>query len=267
MTDLERAYGELAHEADGVVLPPPERLRDRGNRRSRLRLATGVLAVAMVVGAGTAGVGWVLRADPSGPDPRIGSSRTPTAAATPSADLPDSAFLRPADLRSGVERVPSVDRQAIHSLCGARFPSDLSVDKRRTVQQTWRPPSVPIDTPTINTTIIQTVTLYRSDGAARYLDEIRAAVGACPRQQADGFEYRYRLVTGPTLGDESILIEWELRLRSPQPANDYGYIPVVRVGNAITVLSDTTFEGIGWAPRATMQRFAELAAGYLRTVR
>jgi len=299
MTDLERTYAELAREADGVILPPPTHLRHRGDRRTRVRLVTGMFAVALVVGVGTLGVGWALRAGPSGPGVVPGSTNTsftvsstaqstapstaPSTGGLPStppmssastasvlpAAIPTSAFLQKADLRSRGEAMTQTP-PVLPPLCGARHATDSLIDKRRTMAPDYREPGVAMEG-TPNGFIAQTITRYRSDGATRYLDEVRAAVEACPTQQIEGHTYRQRLVSGASFGDESIIIEIRFPAMSYVDSKPLGFdrvqfVPVIRVDDLVTVLHDYAWEGDSRAPRSTMERFASRAETRLEAV-
>ena len=61
----------------------------------------------------------------------------------------------------------------------AKFPSEGQVGVRASVRMFYRgPQSEPTSVP--DDTVYNTVTVYRGDGAEKYLDELRSAVEACP---------------------------------------------------------------------------------------
>lgn len=246
MSDLERTYADLARQADGVRLPDPGDLRGRADRRARIRLAAGVLAVALVAGIGTAGVGWALRSASSGPDqipgdvptrsvttptpatatppttdptpgrePTPATDRppstppgTPTGGAVGPASIPDSAFLQRSDSNGDAEPKPSGPGSMLPDLCGAQFPSDRSIVARKHIYLNyWRQPNT--EGYVASGTFDETVTSYRGDGAEQFMDQLRAAVASCPThpEKHGHGTVTTRIRPGPGHGDESVVVE------------------------------------------------------------
>ena len=82
------------------------------------------------------------------------------------------------------------------------------------------------------------------------MQQIRAAVQACPHDRRDGSVVDYRLLTAPSLGHEAMLIQetW-----NPQPGTAWtmpvtSLATVVRVGDVVTVLLFVGWEGLNVDP-------------------
>jgi hypothetical protein len=86
------------------------------------------------------------------------------------------------------------------------------------------------DRPTV---ILNDVATYRSDGAHRYLKEVRRGVRAC------GGEWTV-LATG-VAGDESLLLRRREYIDYAQKNKDT-YVVVARTGRALVVVADTGWE-------------------------
>jgi hypothetical protein len=274
MSELDQAYRTLAQEADSVGLAAPGALRARADRRTRLRVTAVAVAAAVAVGSALAGTQWVLRADGTAPlPPATTQSPTPppTSAAPTSAppssppattppvtrtpttpparntptSIPNSAFLQDADV-VGDEPVADVGSENIlPDLCGATFASDRDVDLRRSRHITyWKSTTPEGNTP--DGTFIQTIGVYEPDGASRFLAELRDAVADCPTDGDD----RYRVVSAPKRGDESLMFEKRYPTKDvegrPTGGDDVRLVSVVRIGDVVTILYETGWED-GWS--------------------
>jgi hypothetical protein len=286
MNDLERAYAAIAQEADAVRLTTAEVVRARADRRAGVRVATACIVIAVVVGGVTVGSRWVFKA--SGSPTQVGTSPTPsvtsssptgTASASPSpagtgsptqtrpalTSIPDRAFLQLADTNGDQApyAVPADD--ILPSLCGAKYASDASIQARRTMHITYwktRRPTV------ADGTFDETITTYQSDGATRFLAQLRAAVTACPTQTRNNTTYKHRLLSGSRYGDDSMLFEMRYPTRdvdgNPVGGDDVRLISVVRIGAVVMVLYERGWEA-GWsADRVVVDTFTNTALSRLR---
>ena len=104
------------------------------------------------------------------------------------------------------------------------------------------PSSIPDDT------VYNTVTVYRADGAADFMTELRAAVRKCPTGKLGDLEVRYRSLGPIGRGDASLLIERSHAARDgegellPDGSRTNTYIAAVRVGDAVTMLEFRGYE-------------------------
>ncbi|BCB91278.1 hypothetical protein [Phytohabitans suffuscus] len=273
MSELDQAYRALSHEADTVRLAAPEALRSRGDRRARLKVAAVAVAAAVAVGGAVMGTGWVLRADGTSPaplPPAATPSDTPapptsappaTAPPTPQGStsappstpprnaapksIPNSAFLQMSDTNGREPVVDTPGEDQLPPLCDATFASDRDVDLERSRRATyWKAPGREGYVP--DGTFRQTIRVYGAGAASRFLGEVRAAVADCP---ADGND-RYRPVSAPRRGDESLMFELRYPTRSvegdPTGGDDVRLVSVVRIGDVVTILYETGWED-GWS--------------------
>jgi len=292
MSELDRAYHALAHEADTVRLAAPDTLRARADRRTRLRVTAVAVAAAIAVGSALVGTQWVFRADGAAPLPP-GSTATatpppPTSVAATSAppsstpattppatsadptgraapkSIPNSAFLQVADTNGQEPVVDAESEDVLPALCEARFASDDDADLRRTRRVTyWKASGREGYVP--DGTFRQTVTVYQPDGASRFLDEVRGAVEACPE---DG-DRQYRMLSAPEHGDESLTFEMRYPTVDVEGkatgGSDVRIVSVVRIGDIVTVLYETGWED-GWsAEPAVVNAFTGKAVTRLRS--
>jgi len=289
MTDFERMYASLSREVETVMLDTPDALRGRADRRSRIRVAATLAAIAALVGGVAFGGQWILTARGQSIQPGTGTSSnapatTPASSsesvATPAATsappkvtnvpkvIPASAFLQLADT-NGEE--PAVERQSDHmlpQLCGARYPSDSLIQARKTMHITyWASKSPPGTVP--DGTFDETITTYKGDGADQVMRQLRDAVTACPTQQRNGITYRNRILSGTARGDESILIEQRYPTRdvngNPTGGDDVRLVSVVRTGAVVMVLYEQGWEA-GWsAEQPVVDAFTGKAFSRLRS--
>lgn len=118
---------------------------------------------------------------------------------------------------------------------------------RGTVRLLYRAPELSPDY-TPSDTILNTVTVYRADGAEEFLDELGAAVRSCPEGKLGDRPATFRSLGAMDLGDESLLVE-----RSTAGYNDDGtpsgdrrrtYIAAVRVNDAVALVETRGYESV-----------------------
>jgi hypothetical protein len=276
MTDFDRAYRDLADEADTVHLAPPNDLRSRGDRRTRMRVVSVIAAAAVAVGGATGGTQWLLRAD-SGPPVTPGGTPTATLspappAATPSTpasspppaspsttgaprvsasaagrpvprSIPDSAFLQVGDTNGTVPVKDVSSEEMLPELCGATYRSDAKVQVRRTRHVTYWTAPKPEYVP--DGTFDETITAYKAGGAKDFMAQLRKAVGDCAKDGDD----RYKIVPAPKHGDDSFVFEKRYpatdAVGNPTGGDEVRLVSVVRVGDVVMVLYERGWEA-GW---------------------
>ncbi|HEU4421654.1 MAG TPA: hypothetical protein VFR67_03825 [Pilimelia sp.] len=294
MTEIERMYASLAQEVDTVMLAAPDVLRRRGDRRTRLRIAATAAAVAALVGGVAVGGQWVVKADgaplppPSSgtgtpvPSPTTSASVTPpspvptaTGATVPPAVpkpppkvIPASAFLQVGDLNGDVPPESRPSDNMLLTLCDAKYASDASIQARKTMHLTYWARRAEVGT-VPDGTFDQTITTYRSDGAQRFMQELRSAVTVCPTEPRGNVTARNRVLPDSTRGDESFLIEQRYPMRDaegkPVGGDEVRLVSVVRVGAVVMVLYEQGWEA-GWtADRQVVDTFTTKAMSRLQT--
>jgi len=293
MSELDQAYRALAQEADTVGLAAPGALRARADRRTRLRVTAVTVAAAVAVGGAIIGTQQIFRADGTGPQPippgvtpsatpsppaptaslpssappdsppaTSGSTTPPPARNTPKS-IPNSAFLQASDT-GGEQPVNTRTEDIVPSLCGASFDSDEDSSLRRSRRITyWNDASHEGQVP--DGTFRQTITVYDPDRAGRFLEEIKDAVANCPTEG----EHRYRMVTAPKRGDESLMFEDRYPTEDPDGnptgGDDVRLVSVVRVGYVVTILYETGWEA-GWSAEPdVVSSFAGKAVSRIRS--
>ncbi|BBH71303.1 hypothetical protein ACTI_79880 [Actinoplanes sp. OR16] len=283
--ELERAYAALDRDAsERALLLPAADLRARARRRTAVRTAATLVAVAVLAAGTTIGVRVAL-AGPDRPDPILPatsptpsvspspvsspspssspSSPPPPSSAPPSSAPPSSAppsspaapaipksiparaMLNKAD--GNMDTFNRLDEpRAAPSFCsGADFPSEDQAGVRASGWLLFRSPELGPEY-TAEDQIYNTVTVYRGDGASAFMDELAAAVEACPEGEVGDLPARFRDLGPLELGDESLMIE-----RSTAAYNDDGspaegrrktFVAAVRVGDAVTMLESSGYE-------------------------
>jgi len=295
MNDFQQTFTSLVRESDSVVLPPPEVVRGRADRRARLRVAVAVVGAVVAVIGTAAGAPVVLGSQrtpvpgdtpsptvehttPSTPQPDATTS--PSTATSPSAttstsaarpaptSIPDRAFLQVADINreDAIKDVPS--DEMLPPLCGARYASRSSLQARRTRNIIYQ--AAPMKQgviPVPDGVFDQTITTYRPGGGASFMTELRRAVGGCPQETINGWTQRYRLISGTSRGDDSLLIERTYPARDPEGRptgrQEVHFVAVVRIGDVVMVLYEHVWEH-GSADRAVVDRFTATAVSRLR---
>jgi hypothetical protein len=112
-----------------------------------------------------------------------------------------------------------------------------------------------------------TVTVYRGDGASAFLDDLAAAVRACPSHTVDSHKYTFKPKGSLRLGDGSLLVESSTPAyledgSSAGGGTRYTYIAAIRVGDAVTMLETNGWEAWG-SERADVETLAKAAAKHL----
>ncbi|GFJ93661.1 hypothetical protein [Phytohabitans rumicis] len=195
------------------------------------------------------------RSPATSPPPPTPSATAPTAAPstttttpprrTPPKSVPNSAFLQITDTNGDVP-VENLDGEPVlPKLCDATFDSDDAIAVRRTRLITyWAEQRQDGQVP--DGTFRQSITVYEPDQAARFLDELRAAVAGCPTQA----ERRYRLLSAPRHGDDSLVVEETYPTVDPDGkptgGRDVRLVSVVRIGDVVTMLYEKGWEA-GWS--------------------
>ncbi|MBG0562978.1 hypothetical protein [Actinoplanes aureus] len=290
--DLERAFAALSRDAERARLAPAAELRRRAGRRTAVRSAAALVAVAVLATGATAGARFALAGEdhrrPDHPADRVPApsassapSTTPVSARPPSgtprssrtlnipADVPDWAMLKYADGNTD-EFYRFEDGKPPPKPCSAAsYPSEKRVLVRATVRLLYRAPELgPEYTPSDE--VRNTVTAYRATGAEEFLDELRAAVRSCPEGKLGSAPAAFRSLGSMGLGDESLLVE-----RSTEGYNDDGtpsgnrrrtYIAAVRVNDAVTLLETYGYESVP-SDRSVVESLTRAAADRLTTWR
>ncbi|PSK64058.1 hypothetical protein B0E53_03995 [Micromonospora sp. MH33] len=299
---LNRLYRALAADTDERVLPAPDRVRRRADRRARQRAAFGGLTVAVLVAGTAAGTRLVLAAAPDadpGPPATTGSpapsptatppgpspSRTtpPPSARTPDAppktsarppdarptSIPDRAFFALASANDAGTGSVFGSGPVLPALCGAR-PGEEGIVTRRARYLAFKLADTP-EGHVLDGSYQHSITVYRDGRADDAMDELRQAVRDCPTQPGsdggEGLTSTQRLLPDAGYGDDSVL--FELR----RPTTDYEGAPAmeevvrlvraVRIGNVVTVLWERGWEGTS-SPRSQVDKDSRRAVLAIR---
>jgi len=230
--ELEHAFAALSTDAGRSRLAPASAIRRRADRRTAVRVVTGVTAIAVAVTGGTVAANAMIRrpdkplpvpADspsptqsppppttpttpPSSPPetPRSSTAKvTSTAPVTPRS-IPVRAFLQTKDLPGRrVDASTDSDLRLPH-LCGADYDQSdhLAVSSARKmvyVAKDAPPDSVP------DAIADEKIMVFRGDGAKDFMSGLRAAVRGCPAEPKK--DEKYRIIDTPRMSDESVVIE------------------------------------------------------------
>ncbi|MEV4658427.1 hypothetical protein [Micromonospora sp. NPDC049301] len=277
--ELSDLYRSLGAAADDQELTHPELVRRRADRRARVRVAGGALAVAVLLGGVAVGGRLVLSADGaaplpppadtpgpvptrSTPSPSLSSSPSAPTRSTPSGtppapttgaavprpptSIPDRAFfVLAAANQTGVES--RIEGPALPVLCAASYPSESAVVQRRGRYLAYKRSETPKGY-VPDGSYRHTITIYRTGRADDALRELRQAVRDCPEQKLPddgGRTWRQRLLGSGRYGDESVLFE----MRAPYPegrgdpgADEVRLVRLMRVGDVVTVLWEQGWE-------------------------
>jgi hypothetical protein len=84
---------------------------------------------------------------------------------------------------------------------------------------------------------------YRSDGAHRYLDQLRHALDRCGA--TSGPDGQWTVLATGVAGDESLLLRLRQHIDYGGPTIKDTFLAVIRVGDALVVLADTGWEASG----------------------
>lgn len=272
--DLERAFATLAADADHTRTTPATEIRRAADRRALHRSIAGVAVVALAVTGIAVGATFALA---DGPDhtpvtPAHTATATPSAPASPTPtpstltspplpltstsvpapppptipkSIPTSAFLRASDVLDG-DAPTRGDAPDLPSFCGHRFAGGQT-GIRAAVKILYHsrggiPDSVPAGT------VDETITVYRGNGADRFMAELRAAVKSCPQQKIGTLSWQYRSVGAAGAGDESLVIDLSTPSYSEdgEPVGDgsrqHRYLGAVRVGDTVALVDNRGWE-------------------------
>nr|BFE71013.1 hypothetical protein GCM10020092_043140 [Actinoplanes digitatis] len=144
------------------------------------------------------------------------------------------------------------------------YPSESRAGVRDTVSILYRAPGDDADH-TPSGEVFDTVTVYRGDGAADFIDEFRSAVRGCPRGERAHLTFTYRSLGSLGVGDESLLVEGSTPTRGDdgEPSADGSsyrvYFAAVRIGDSVALVENAGYESIS-ARRAVAEGFARRAA-------
>jgi hypothetical protein len=253
----------------------------------QLRVATAGVIVALVAGCGASKSptpeAASLPASPSAAAPSVTSpSASPsasdpastTAPATPAPasaapipkSIPATAFLQASDVPGKIKEKPrrlGPGDQPLPTFCGKKYGSGSAIQATQSVYFTE--PNAPAGS-TPKAAIYQDVLVYRGDGAASFLNNLRASVRRCATQKDEvGVTVKNYLRGSLDAGDDSVLIE------RTRPATDDAGEPVgggsrhhlfwaaVRVDDSVTFVSNTGWESIS-AERGDTEQLGRRAA-------
>lgn len=294
-TDLFHMYTLLAGDVADTALPSAESLRDRADRRARVRIAGVSAFVAVVVVIVVVGVSMLVSPPPTAlapatlgpptaspdvsrfiPSPDVSASVSPSTALSASAPIPadagaipDSAFFTQpaADVVASISSLFTVGEQFLPELCQRAFPSDATATARRTKRYYFRRGQ-----PEVTGDVDHTITIYRPGGAEAAMREF--VDGSCVTDSNSYYAIEYRVLAAPQHGDESVLLGtvWTpLPGVTPQPMapttrTTVFYTWVIRLGNVVAILHAHGWEGID-PNREVADTYADLAVAAIRAWR
>jgi hypothetical protein len=160
-------------------------------------------------------------------------------ASAPQPAIPDAAMLQPADLR-GATPEPFTDEHWSALLppqpcAGTTYPSAA-------LRRAGRSVSAMVGMNELPTVVLEHVAAYRSDGAHRYLRELRRGLAACDRPDQQGA--RWTTLAAGVAGDESLLLRRRVYLDYAGTYHN-SYLVVARVGRVLVVVADIGWETAG----------------------
>jgi hypothetical protein len=169
------------------------------------------------------------------------------------APIPDRAFVTAPNNPSNQKPEESGDYP---TFCDKRYTTDSAIGVRRARTIYYYSPEaqegyIP------NGTVSQTITVYRSGGAAKALSELRAAVKACPTETDGPNTYKHEVVSAPKRGDGSMLVK-VTGANDQIPIGYAAYVSVVRLGDVVSVLFAVGWEG-ATVERAEIDSFTQQA--------
>ncbi len=299
--ELEHAFGALTADADRAQLLPAAEVRRLAGVRTRRASFAAIATVAVLVAGVAVGSRWVLTGDDPRPQPlpplysadvspsesRSGAASgspspagtsappssappatTPSSAAAPAlpTSIPARAMLNGKD--GNGDETTEADTLKPPKLCANTvYPSFSRAAVQKTVKFFYRPPGQdPTYTPRDD--IFNTVTVFRGDGAADFVDELGMAVRRCPNGTRGDIPTRNRSLGSLGLGDESLLVERSSEARDDlgEPVGDgsrsYAYVAVVRIGDTVTRVESFGYESAS-SERRTVEELVRKAADRL----
>jgi hypothetical protein len=231
------------------------------------RLSAGRVAIlALVLGA--AACDTPAPAPPSGgPATTTSTPAGPTTPPAPPADLPipDRAFVTAPPSPVSIEG--GEGGEYLSDFCGARYPSDGDIGRRRTRTVTYFPPDA-VEGNVPDAQVYHTVTVYQPGRAAAAMAEVRAAVTACPttKELDTGATVSYRLVPTSNRGDEILMVERTWRNPPDFPGPVIERTVVMRYGDVVSVVVLQGWEGLN-LPLSLAESFADQAERTIRAWR
>lgn len=153
------------------------------------------------------------------------------APATAAPSIPDSAMLQPEDLR-GATPTPVTD-----DYWSALQPPQPCSDRpypSTALRRADRALSVMIGVDDRPTVVVEDVALYRSNGAHRYLRDLRRALSTCA-------DPSWTVLSTGVAGDESVLLRFREYVDYAEVYKNT-YVVVARVGPALVVVADSGWE-------------------------
>jgi hypothetical protein len=273
--DLERAFATLAADADHTRTTPATEIRRAADRRALHRSIAGVAVVALAVTGIAVGATFALA---DGPDhtpvtpahtatvtPSVPASPTPapstrtspplplTSTSVPAPpppsipkSIPASAFLRASDVLDGDAPIRG-DAPELPSFCGQKFPSAGQRGIRAAVKILYHSRGSAPDTVPAGT-VDETITVYRGNGADRFMSELRTAVKSCRQQKIGTLTWQYRSLGTAGAGAESLVIDLSTPSYSEdgEPVNDgsrqHQYLGAVRIGDTVALIDHRGWE-------------------------
>jgi hypothetical protein len=166
-------------------------------------------------------------------------------ASAPQPTIPDAALLQPADL-GGSTPEPFADEHWSALLppqpcTGATYPSAALRVAGRSVNAL-------VGVNERANSVLEHVATYRSDGARRYLRELRRGLSACTGP--DHQQARWTVLATGVAGDESLLLKRRVYTDYAESYHN-SYLVVARVGRVLVVVAD-----IGWETASGDRAFA-----------
>jgi hypothetical protein len=241
-TDLERLFAALGQNVRSAALPGASAIRQRADRRARIVTATA--AAVLVLGLGIGGALVITHGPGPTPVPGVGEARTPTAPPTHPTGIPDNAFYQPPSDRTGGAVIAAPGNYGFSmmpSWCQPTARDDTAVVEARLGRMfdMYRPGSPT----TLQGELEQIIVVYRPGRAVDAMRQLRDDLAACQLRTptattgVDRFE-----VIASSLADESLVVKrtWVDPGRPPRNAS---YYAIVRVGDVVTVLVNTTYHG------------------------
>jgi hypothetical protein len=153
--------------------------------------------------------------------------------------IPDAAMLQPADLRGATPEPFTDDHWSAllppQPCAGTTYPSAA-------LRRAGRSVSAMVGMNELPTVVLEHVAVYKSDGAHRYLRELRRGLAACDGPDQQGARWT-TLATG-VAGDESLLLRRRVYLDYAGTYHN-SYLVVARVGRVLVVVADIGWETAG----------------------
>jgi hypothetical protein len=235
MADLRRLYSSLAEDADTTRLPAAAAVRRTADRRARTAtVATSVAALVFVAGTLLAVDVWVgaRPQPPASAGPTAPPSPPPATTAPDDAPVPDAAFVTVPT--NPPEATPADGGTFLPAMFCGLAPTDERVRTQRTRTIPYH------ESPTVGSSpdasVHQTVTVYQSGGAERFMLQLRTVTEDCHNDPDGGAIVDYRPASAGGPGDDYVLVERTTDPTGP-PAATLSYLVAIRLGDVVTVLN------------------------------